>query len=489
MHIELRDIRKTFGDIKANDGISLAFEPGRIYGLLGENGAGKSTLMKILAGYQPADSGRILLDGRPARFATPADALRAGIGMVYQDPLDFPPFTVLENYLLGRDRAVNLDFRQGAAELKSILGRYGFAVEPDASIASLSLGQRQQLELVRLLAGGAQALILDEPTTGISAEQKDALFATMRRMAAEEGKTIILVSHKLEEVQELCGHAFVLRKGRLVGETALPCPNRALVEMMFGQVPERTPRPPAAAEEPLLEVSGLEVRTHRLNIRDINLSVRRGEVFGLAGLEGSGQALLMKTVAGLLPAASGRIALDGLDITHRNYHQTRAAGVAYIAAGRLEEGLIAGLSLTEHIVLAAPRRDQNFFIRWGAARQTTAGRIALCEVVGVPDSTADQLSGGNQQRMLYAMLDEGLRLILLDQPTRGLDVRSADYIWELLYARRRDGTAILFYSPDLDEIIERSDRIAVFSGGVMSRIVEAARTTADELGHLIGGQQ
>ncbi|TAK12503.1 MAG: ATP-binding cassette domain-containing protein [Anaerolineae bacterium] len=489
MQVELQDIRKHFGPVKANDGISLIFESGRIYGLLGENGAGKSTLMKILAGYQPADSGRILLDGQPAHFSTPSAALKAGIGMVYQDPLDVPQFTVLENYLLGRDRRVRLNFKQAASELTALLDKYGFEVDPNAQISALSLGERQQLELVRLLAGGARALILDEPTTGISADQKEALFNTMRRMATEEGRTIILVSHKLDEIQELCSEAFVLRKGQYVGKQSIPCGNRDLVELMFGQVPQRNARPPLPHERPMLEIRQLSVRTPRLTIADINLEIRAGEVFGLAGLEGSGQDLLMRAIAGLVPATAGSIRLGGADITRCNYHQTLQAGVAYIAAGRLEEGLVAGLSLTEHIVLSAPRAKQTFFIRWEGARAVTERRIQHYEVVGTAQSNADQLSGGNQQRLLFAMLNEGLKLILLNQPTRGLDVRSADYIWETLYKRRDEGTAILFISPDLDEIIERSDRVAVFSGGVMSRVVEAAQTNADELGHLIGGEE
>lgn len=489
MHVELQDIRKYFGSVKANDGISLTFEPGRIYGLLGENGAGKSTLMKILAGFQPADSGHILLDGQPARFATPAAALRAGIGMVYQDPLDFPPFTVLENFLFGRDRRLTLNFRAASAELKDLMGRYGFEVDPQASIHALSLGERQQLELVRLLAGGGRLLILDEPTTGISAEQKDALFTSMRRMAREENRTLILVSHKLDEVQELCDHAFTLRAGKFAGESPLPCDNSLLVEKMFGQVPLRSPRPALPLETGLLELQHLTVRTPRLTLQDISLTIRAGEVFGLAGLEGNGQELLMQAIAGLVPIASGRLLLAGQDITRHGYHRTLADGVAYIAAGRLEEGLVAGLSLTEHIVLSAPRVKQTFFIRWEGARRVTAERIQAYEVVGTPQSNADQLSGGNQQRLLFAMLNPDLKLALLNQPTRGLDVRSADYIWETLYRRRAEGAAILFISPDLDEIIERSDRIAVFSGGQMSRIVDASQTSAAELGHLIGGRQ
>ncbi|MDX1663608.1 MAG: ATP-binding cassette domain-containing protein [Candidatus Promineifilaceae bacterium] len=261
MRVELREIRKYFGPVKANDGITLDLEGGKIYGLLGENGAGKSTLMKILSGYQPPDSGQIVLDGEPQRFESPAAALKAGVGMLYQDPHDFPPFRVIDNYLLGKERRFVLGYRQAERELRALAERYNFEVEPDSYIDTLSMGERQQLELIRLLAGGAEVLILDEPTTGISAEQKEILFDSMRTLAHGEGKTLILVSHKLEEVQELCDHAYVLRRGKLVGETEIPVPNRRLVQMMFGRLPERTARPTFPLGEPVLEVEDLDVYT------------------------------------------------------------------------------------------------------------------------------------------------------------------------------------------------------------------------------------
>jgi len=486
MRVELQEIRKYFGPVKANDGINILFEEGKIYGLLGENGAGKSTLMKILSGYQPADSGNILLNGQPGEFTTPREALAAGIGMLYQEPLDLPPFSVIDNYLLGKDQKLQLDYKSAVKELTELNQRYGFEVDLQDRIDSLSLGERQQLELVRLLSGGAEILILDEPTTGISAEQKEVLFASMRTLSREENKTLILVSHKLPEVQELCDHAFVLRKGQLVGESTVPCANEKLVEMMFGQVPPRTERPVIELGQPLLQVENLTVETYQVSIAGINLDIREGEIVGLAGLEGSGQDLLMKACAGLLEPSEGRILLDGEDVTANSYHEMLQAGISYIAAGRLEEGLIAGISLTEHMVLAAP--VHTFMINWEEALSRTKERITHYEVVGIPESNIDQLSGGNQQRFLFAMLNSPLKLILMIHPTRGLDVRSTNYIWEQLYARRKDGTSILFISADLDEIIERSDRIAVFSGGDMLKVVDVEDTSVDELGHLIGGQ-
>jgi ABC-type uncharacterized transport system ATPase subunit len=486
MRIELQEIRKYFGAVKANDGISLIFEGGMIYGLLGENGAGKSTLMKILSGYQPPDGGQILLDDKPVQFKSPSQALKHGVGMLYQDPLDFPPMRILDNYLLGKDARVVPSYANARIELQALMERYGFSVDVSANIENLSLGERQQLELVRLLAGGAQILILDEPTTGISAEQKEILFASIRRLTHDEGKTLILVSHKLDEVQELCDYAFVLRRGKLVGETCVPCPTENLVEMMFGQVPPRSQRPVFEPGSPVVELQNVTLETYHLTVKDINLSVRAGEIYGLAGLEGSGQRLLVQACAGLLHPIHGKLMLAGQDVSHWSYHRMQAAGVSYVTAGRLEEGLVAGLTLTEHVVLSLP--EHSFMVDWKGADKITAQRIERYQIVGKPELTADSLSGGNQQRLLFGLLNSPLKLLLLEHPTRGLDVRSAEWIWELLYRRREDGTAIIFMSADLDEIIERSDRIVVFSGGVMSRVVEADKTSVEELGHLIGGQ-
>ena len=486
MQVELDDIHKIFGSVRANAGISLKFEGGKVYGVLGENGAGKSTLMKILSGYQPPDRGRIILDAKPVKFTSPANALGKGVGMVYQDPLDFPPFRVIDNYLLAKDTKLVLNYRVVRKEMKDLLGKYDFDVDPDYLIESLSLGQRQQLELVRLLAGGAEVLILDEPTTGISAEQKDVLFESIRRLAYDEGKTIILVSHKLDEVQELCDYAYILRRGKLVGGIEIPCPTEHLVEMMFGQIPIREVKPEQQLGELALELSDLSIETHRLAVRNINLQVRAGEVFGLAGLEGSGQKLLLQACAGLIRPTQGKISIQGVDITHWSYHRRQSAGIAYLAAGRLEEGLVSGMSLTEHMVLVQPKHD--FMVDWRAARELCGERVKTYQIVGRPESTADELSGGNQQRLLFSLLNAPLKLLLLEHPTRGLDIRSTDWIWGLLNQRCKDGTAIVFMSADLDEVIERSDRIAVLSAGVMSRVVNARETTVDELGHLIGGQ-
>jgi simple sugar transport system ATP-binding protein len=485
MHLELRGISKYFGPVKANQDISLAIEPGRIYGLLGENGAGKSTLMKILSGYQAADAGEIRLDGRRLRFSSPQKALAAGIGMLYQEPLDIPRLSVAENFLLGQP-GLSLDLKAAARELRRLASAYGFDIDPSAHIHELSLGERQQFELVRLLAGGAEIIILDEPTTGISAEQKDLLFTSMRRLAREGDKTLILVSHKLSEVQELCDHAIVLRQGELAGQTPLPCPNQNLVRLMFQELPAPPARTSQPAGERVLRLRNVNVHSPRVQVAELSLDIRAGEIFGLAGLEGSGQDLLLRALAGFAYPQTGEIDYAGQPLGGQGLHARQARGIHFISAGRLEEGLVAGLTLREHVALSS--RPAGFFVDWNAAQAGAQSAIRDYRVVGQPATKVEELSGGNQQRLLFGLLALQARLILIEHPTRGLDVNSANWIWSQLAERCAKGTAILFYSADLDELIERSDRIAAFSGGRMSRIVEARQTSAEELGHLIGGE-
>ncbi|MCX7682691.1 MAG: ATP-binding cassette domain-containing protein [Anaerolineae bacterium] len=486
MRIELVDIHKHFGPVRANDGVSLTLEPGAIHGLLGENGAGKTTLMKCLSGYLSPDRGAILADGQPLSFASPAEALRHGIGMLHQDPLDFPQMRVLDNFLLAFDHRFFPDRRRGKALLQELGTRFQFNLDPDAEVMSLTVGERQQLEMLRLLALGAQVIILDEPTTGISAPQKAQLFATLRRLAEEEGRSIVFVSHKLEEVEELCHRVTVLRHGKVTGEAEAPFQVNRLVEMMFGRSLPPTERVPVTPGPPVLEVEGLVVPSYQLTVEGVNLCVRAGEVVGLAGLEGSGQRLFLRACAGLERTAAGCIRVGGRDLTGAPYRRFLEAGVAYLPAGRLEEGLVGGLTLAEHFALAERRGP--FFLNWAAARERAAAHIGRFNIVGRPDTPVEALSGGNQQRAMLALLPSRLNVLLMEHPTRGLDVESSNWVWEQLLARRAEGTAILFISADLDEILERSDRVVVFCGGRMSAPLEACRTTVEQLGYLIAGK-
>ncbi len=483
MRIELRNITKRFGALVANDAISLTLDSGQIVGVLGENGAGKSTLMKIISGYQPADSGQVWLDGRRAPYTTPHGAIAAGIGMLHQDPLDVAAFTVIEDFVLGFEGA--LDYSAARAQLDGVCGQLGFALPPDAEVASLSIAQRQQLEMARLLALGVRTLILDEPTTGISAEQKDALFAALRKLA-KQGVTILLVSHKLEDVLQLCDRAVVLRRGQLTGDVVLPVPHPELIALMFGQAQpplERgTTRRPG--ESPVLTLRDVTISDRRLQIDRFSLSVDHGEVIGVAGLDGSGQAPIMRAAVGLQPIVHGEITLGAQPMTGKPYRAYLAAGAAFGAAGRLEEGLVPGLSLTEHFALI---NGDSARIRWGHVRAHTQRQIEHYQIKGQADSRIDSLSGGNQQRVLMAMLPDQPTIMVLEQPTRGLDVESARWIWTQLLGRCEAGAGLIFSSDDLDEILAYSDRIIVCFAGRTSVLDNTPELSAETLGALIGG--
>ncbi|HSR16319.1 MAG TPA: ATP-binding cassette domain-containing protein [Gemmatimonadales bacterium] len=472
--------------MRANDGVDLTVEAGELHGLLGENGAGKSTLMKVLSGFLEADAGEVVLDGKSVLLQSPRDAIAAGIGMLHQDPLVFLPLSVLDNFMLGSPGGIGLDRQAAARALDELGSRFGFSFDPDAPVRTLTVGERQQLEIVRLLWLGARVLILDEPTTGISATQREQLFATLRTLAAE-GMIVIFVSHKLEEVEELCHQVTVMRLGRIVGETALPCPPERLVEMMFGRVMVPSGRDEVALGEDALVLEGATISERLLTTSDLSLEVHAGEVVGLAGLEGSGQRMLLRACAGLLGLGSGRIAVAGRDLTGAGYRDFLEAGVHYLPAGRLEEGLVAGLTITEHLLLAA--RVGGFFVDWDAAERRAGELIEEFSIKGTPHSTAESLSGGNQQRLLLAMMPPRLHLLLMEHPTRGLDIESADWIWTQLLRRRDDGTAVVFASADLDELLRYSDRILVFFAGRVLRVLDAAATGGEELGFLIGGKE
>lgn len=486
MDVELRDIYKTFGAVRANIGITLKVQAGTIQGILGENGAGKSTLMKILSGFIRADTGEILLDGQQVVIHTPADAIRFGVGMLHQDPLDFPPLKIIDNFILGRTGSLFPNRAGATREFKDLADQFGFQIDPEAYVDSLTVGERQQLEILRLLWLGARALIFDEPTTGISSAQKSKLFAALR-LLAEQGKTILFVSHKLEDVEGLCHRIAVLRQGRLVGETEPPYQTARLVEMMFGKaIPPEERTIYAGIGDAALSLRNISVEDHRLKIQNVSLDARCGEVIGLAGMEGSGQALFLRSVAGLVRTVRGRILLDSKDLTGHSYHAFKNYGVAFLPAARLEEGLASGLNLTEHCVLAEEKRG--FFIDWDASRQLAEQRIQTFNIRGTPASQIDELSGGNQQRVLLALLRTPLRLLLLEHPTRGLDIESTIYIWSKLKERCSEGTSILFISSDLEEILQYSDRVMVFFSGQVTPPMEAAGMTSETLGQLIGGK-
>jgi ABC-type uncharacterized transport system ATPase subunit len=485
MEVELRSIHKAFGQVQANRGITLDIPSSSIQGILGENGAGKSTLMKVLSGFILPDRGEILLDGKPVVINSPADAIRRGVGMLHQDPLDFPPMKLIDNFILGREGTLFPDRRGAARELRALASQFDFALEPDAYVDMLTVGERQQLEILRLLWLGARVLILDEPTTGISQPQKEKLFATLKTLASR-GMTIIFVSHKLEDVEYLCSQVAVLRQGELVGTAFPPYQTRGLVQSMFGREVSVGGRTVGTPGRPILSLERVCLEGVRLQIQDVTLEARAGEVIGLAGMEGSGQSIFLSACAGLTRPVAGRIGLGSRDVTGQSHHSFKKQGVVYLPAARLERGLVPGLTLTEHFVLSEGARG--FFIDRRAAAGLAAERIGIFNIKGSPTSTVESLSGGNQQRMLLALLRTPLSLILLEHPTRGLDIESTMYVWSKLKERCAQGTAIVFISADLDEVMQYSDRVVVFFAGRVSPPLPAGSLTVAELGELIGGK-
>ncbi len=484
MNVELRHIHKHFGKVHANDDIVLSIPAGTIEGILGENGAGKSTLMKVLSGFIQADSGEIILDGKPVVLKSPADAIRYGIGMLHQDPLDFPPMRLVDNFLLGRSGSLFPDRRAVAKDIHDLAVQFDFSLDPESYVDSLTVGERQQLEILRLLWLGAHVLILDEPTTGISASQKAKLFETLRKLA-KQGMTVIFVSHKLEDVEALCHKVAVLRSGKLVGETTAPFNPAKLVEMMFGKEIALGARHPGKPGDTVYQLRGLAVEDARLHITGVNLDLHAGEVIGLAGMEGSGQGPFIRACAGLIRPVAGRVLVGGEDLTGKSYRAFKECGVSFVPASRMEEGLIPGLTLTEHFVLAEETRG--LFIDREKGDQLAEERIKGFNIRGTPVSTVESLSGGNQQRALLALLRTPLSVVLLEHPTRGLDVESAIYIWSKLKERCKQGSSIIFVSSDLEEILQYSDRVLVFFSGKVTPPLDAASLTTERLGELIGG--
>jgi len=338
---------------------------------------------------------------------------------------------------------------------------------------------------LRLLWLGARVLILDEPTTGISAAQKEKLFQTLEVLAGQ-GMTVIFVSHKLEDVERLCSRVAVLRRGELVGTSETPFDLDHLVELMFGKVVNLEERACACQDEEMVRLEGLSIEDVRLQIRNIHFTAGRGEVIGLAGMEGSGQRQFLQTLGGLRRPVGGRLVVCGKNLAGKDYPQFMRALVGYLPAARLEEGLVPGLTLIDHVVLAD--ESKRFFVDRKEARQQALQKISNFNVKGTPESRVEALSGGNQQRALLSLLRTPLNLLLMEHPTRGLDIESAIAIWSKLKERCKQGTTIFFISADLEEILHYSDRILVFFNGKVSEPLDATTTTIEDLGQRIGGK-
>lgn len=495
--IEMRGIVKRFPGVVANDGVDLVVRQGEIHALLGENGAGKSTLMNVLFGLYRPDEGLIKVNGQETRFHGPRDAVSAGLGMVHQHFMLIPRFTVAENVILGTEGP---DFALDRAAAEQRVGQlaqeYGLRVDPRAKLEDLPVGMQQRVEILRALYQGSRILILDEPTALLTPQEVEELYQILERLRAGGG-TIIFITHKLREVAAISDRVTVIRRGKTVGtRNTAETTSAELAELMVGrEVLLRVERPPANPGDPILEVSDLQLkgRGHHPALNGLSLSLRRGEIVGICGVEGNGQTELVETIAGLRHPDSGRVSLKGRDMTGATPTALRRAGLSYIPEDRHHRGLVLSFSLTENMLLGNSEEkpfSQGGRIDYEATEQITGDLMKTFDVrAPSSDTPAGSLSGGNQQKMIIAReLFREPDVLLAVQPTRGLDVGAIEFVHRQLVRERDKGRGVLLVSFDLDEVLDLSDRILVlYQGRIVGEFASGSveRTT---LGLLMGGR-
>jgi general nucleoside transport system ATP-binding protein len=497
----MRGITKRFPGVLANDAVDFEAAAGEVHALLGENGAGKSTLSNILIGLYRQDEGSISLYGEPVRFDSPSDAIDAGIGMVHQHFRLVSPFTVAENVILGEHRPEAQSFvvrpKQIERQVAGLGERYGLQVDPRARIWQLSVGEQQRVEIIKALYREARILILDEPTAVLTPQESEALFATLRQMAAE-GRTVIFISHKLHEVKAVSDRVTVLRGGRSVAtlETASATP-RQLAALMVGRDVELAARVARAAPpgtEAVLEVRDLSVRGDRGEpaLNDVSLTVHQGEIVGIAGVAGNGQRELAEAVTGMRPATGGEIVVSGRRLRRADPRAAIAARVAHVPEDRLGTGVASSLSISDNSVLKSYRAtpfSQGPLLRWGTIRRFA---VQLIERYGVltpgPELRARDLSGGNLQKLVLGREFSGEpRILIAASPTRGLDVGAIEGVHGYLREAAADGVAVLLISEDLDEIMALADRVVVVYEGRLTGEFDPATATIEEIGLAMAG--
>ncbi len=490
-------ITKRFPGVVANSDINITVRRGDVHAIVGENGAGKSTLMKILYGMQKPDEGTIKIQDKQMSFSSPADAIAAGIGMVHQHFMLADNLTVLENVILGSEptRAGRLNFAEARQRINGISKAYGLDVDPDDLVEHLGVGDRQRVEIIKVLYRGASILILDEPTAVLVPQEVDELFNNLRLMR-EEGQTIIFISHKLDEVLSLADAITVIRRGTTVA-TVQPgqVSARDLAQLMVGsELPVPELRESTVTDQVELQVQGLTVLSAdgRTVIDDVSFAIHRGEIVGIAGVEGNGQAELVEALMGIRPAEAGRIVLAGQDVTALSTRARREAGIAFIPEDRHRQGLLLESPLWENRILGHQTRPPNtvglFIDRSGARRDTE--RIVKDYDVRTPsiDVPASALSGGNQQKLIVGReMSDDPSLLVAAHPTRGVDVGAQAAIWDNLRTARAQGLAVLLISADLDELIGMSDRLKVLLRGRLVADADPRTVTPEDLGSAMTG--
>jgi simple sugar transport system ATP-binding protein len=496
--LHMLGIVKRFGEVVALAGVEFTLRAGEIHGLLGENGAGKTTLMNILAGLYRADAGEIRLGGRPITVAAPRDAVAAGIGMVHQHSELVGHFTALENIILGREGGGAL-LRRGRrrAEVTALSQRFGLYVDLDAKVRSLPVGVQQKVEILKALYGGARILILDEPTTLLTPQEVDTLFATLRELVAG-GLTVVFITHKIREVLAVCDRVTVMRRGQIVATVERGAADAGrLVELMIGaRLPEPAVEIPPTGGRAVLEVVGIEALDDRglPAVRDATLTVAEGELVGVAGISGNGQRELGEVIVGLRRPEAGCVRLDGVDITRETVAQRLVRGIAFIPEDRIGEGILPRLSVTDTFLLGL---HHVVFPGWRFDRKGATALVAqairefriLCRDAAAPTAS---LSGGNIQKVLaaraLALGERGPgRLLVAMNPTRGLDVATTRFIHERLRDFRRRGGAVLVSSEDLDELMTLCDRIIVMASGRIAGTFAYSEYDAYRIGAVMSG--
>jgi general nucleoside transport system ATP-binding protein len=471
-------------------------QPGEIHALLGENGAGKSTLMNVLYGLHQPDSGEILIDDKQVAFKGPGDAMAAGIGMVHQHFMLIPVFTVAENVELGHEQTRRLGFldhRKARRLVAEVSARYGLEVPPDALVADLPVGVQQRVEILKALVRNASVLILDEPTAVLTPQETDELMQVMRALR-DGGTSIVFITHKLREVRAVADRITVIRRGKVVGQASPTSSSAELASLMVGRPVQLTvDKAGAAPGEPVLEVDSLHVvnETGQVVVDDVSFSVRAGEIFAVAGVQGNGQSELTECLIGLTRPTSGRLRVSGEDVTHESIDQILSRGVGYVPEDRSHDGLAGGFTIAENLVLDV--FDQEPFARRMSLDLTAIDDNAEHRVqefdIRTPSirAYASTLSGGNQQKLVLAReLSRPLRLLVVAQPTRGVDVGSQEFVHKRIIEERDNGAAVVLISSELDEVLGLADRIAVmYRGRIIGEV--PAGTSAAEIGLLMAG--
>ena len=492
--LELRGITKRFGALTANDHIDLDVRAGEIHCLLGENGAGKSTLMNVLYGLYQADEGEILLDGQPQRFAGPGDAMRAGIGMVHQHFMLIPVFTVAENVLLGHEKALG-GLAGAKQKVREISHRFGFHVDPDAKVEDLPVGVQQRVEIIKALSQDAKVLVFDEPTAVLTPQETDELMAIMQQLR-DEGTAMVFITHKLREVRAIADRITVIRLGKVVGDASPQSSTTELASMMVGRSVELTvqKRPPVLTDNALV-VKNLTVldAVGRKVVNDVSFTVRGGEVFCVAGVQGNGQTELTEAIIGLQHRATGSIDLNGNQLLGDSVREVLDAGVGFVPEDRKVDGLVGDFSIAENLMLDRYRGEP--FVKAGTVDRGARDDFATDKLGAFDiraqgiDTQVATLSGGNQQKVVLAReLGRPLALLVASQPTRGLDVGSIEFVHSQIIASRDAGIPVIVVSTELDEVVGLADRIAVmYRGGVVG--IVPADTSRDTLGLMMAGER